>query len=155
MQKRHSERSVKPGIVSEDSNVLQKDDEAALGYSEKKIKTKRCKSKLDFFEHDLSKKPKGSYLVYSTNINVSKKNIFIYLHAVNSSKVVYRLSNKYAASPSVPLEMSIADQSTGKKRKITGQTSEAQYTFREQMGHNDQSDGKRSRIGLSSRYYKR
>ena len=79
----------------------------------------------------------------------------VYLHAVHDSKIVYRLSTKYAAKPSVPLKMIGKYDSSRKKQIIEGETSEAHRTFCKHVGYNDQVDEKRSRIGLSSRYYKR
>ena len=97
------------------------------------------------------KKPKGSYLVYKTNINVGKQRTPVYLHVVWDSKVVYRISTKYASKPSVPLSIVVTEKN--KKKKVTMQASEAHKPFRNQLGHNDKSDGKRTIIGLSSRNY--
>ena len=97
------------------------------------------------------KKPKGSFLVYKTNINVGKRKTPVYLHVVWDSMVVYRISTKYAANPSVQLSIVVTEKN--KKKKVTVQTSEAHKTFRNQLGHNDQSDGKCTIIELSSRQY--
>ena len=79
----------------------------------------------------------------------------IFLHSVNDSKVVHRISSRYAGLPKVLLVATEKDPETGKRRKIEVETSEAHKSFRMDMGHNDQSDGKRSLIGLSSKYFKR
>ena len=66
----------------------------------------------------------------------------------------YRLSTRYAATPSVPLTVTAEVAGSKKKQKLEVQTSAAHKTFRMRMGHNDQSDGKRQAIGLSSSYCK-
>ena len=70
------------------------------------------------------------------------------------SKVVYRISNKYAALPRVQLTFSEKDVATGFKVKKDNFTSPAHFCFRKHMGFNDQSDAKRSVIGLSAMYYR-
>ena len=137
-----------------ESSEDDKDEEQILDYAEQKPKKKGLRTECAFYEQKLMTKPKGSYEVYKTNFSVGEHfNTPVYLHVVWDSKVVYRISTKYAAKPSVPL--SIVVKVKNKKSKVTAQTSEAHKTFRNQLGHNDQSDGKRALIGLSSRYYKR
>ena len=145
----------KEEVKAQEEGNVEEDNTGALGYCEPKKKRITLKTKLDIFEHKLRLKPKGSYLVYKTDIVVSDRSMLVYLHAVHDSKIVYRLSTKYAAKPSVPLKMTVKDRRSRKKQMIEAKTSEAHRTFRKHLGHNDQSDGKRSRIGLSSRYYKR
>ena len=131
---------------------IENSKEQILEYAEKKKKTRGLLTECDFYEHNLMKSPKGSYTVHKTNFNVGEHlNVPVYLHVVWDSKVVYRISTKYAAKPSVPLEMVVKENN--KKQKVIAQTSEAHMTFRTQLGHNDQSDGKRALIGLSSRFY--
>ena len=137
-----------------ESSEDDEDEEQILDYAEQKPKKKGLRTECAFYEQKLMTKPKGSYEVYKTNFSVGEHfNTPVYLHVVQDSKVVYRISTKYAAKPSVPL--SIVVKVKNKKSKVTAQTSEAHKTFRNQLGHNDQSDGKRALIGLSSRYYKR
>ena len=85
---------------------------------------------------------------------MKRSKTIVYLHAVNDSKVVYRISTKHAASPQATLKITVRDKSTGKKERKEVKTSAAHWTFRKKMGFNDQSDAKRSLIGLSGRYYK-
>ena len=75
--------------------------------------------------------------------------VTLYLHAVNDSKPVFRLSTKFAALPSDPMMLT-------NKNKVRSevQTSGAHQSFRKRMGNNDQSDAKRSFLGLSAMYYK-
>ena len=79
----------------------------------------------------------------------------IFLLSVNDSKVVHRISTRCKGLPKALLVATEKDPETGKRRKIEVETSEAHKSFRMDMGHNDQSDGKRSLIGLSSKYFKR
>ena len=137
--------------IEEAKELKDETEKQILGYAEKKPKKRGLHTECDFYEQDLMKKPKGSYLVYKTNINVWKQKTPVYLHVVWDSKVVYRISTKYAAKPSVPLSIVVTEKN--KKNKVTMQTSEAHKTFRKQLGNNDQSDGKRTTIGLSSRKY--
>jgi len=43
---------------------------------------------------------------------------------------------------------------SGRRESVSVSTSMAQKVFRKEMGNNDQSDAKRSLIGLSKMYYK-
>ena len=81
--------------------------------------------------------------------------VTIFLHAVNDSKPVFRISNKYAALPAAKMNITKVNPETGKKISEEISTSPAHKSFRYNMGYNDQSDAKRSYIGLSSKYYKR
>ena len=80
--------------------------------------------------------------------------ITVYLHAVNSSKPVYRVSTKHAALPKVKLEVTDLEPGSGKRVSVSVETSAAHKTFRKKMGFNDQSDAKRAAIGLRAQYYK-
>ena len=116
----------------------------------------RVKSRLKFFEKDLGTKPRGYYRVWSTKLQLFPgRSVVIYLHAVLDSKVVYRMSNLYAALPKVPMELVIPNVETGKKEKVEILTSPAHRCYRKFLGFNDQSDAKRSLIGLSAKFFKR
>ena len=113
------------------------------------------KNMLDIFEHKFKKERKGQYMVWKAALQVAENlKILLFLHYVNDSKVCYRLSTRYAATPSVPLTVTAEVAGSKKKQKLEVQTSAAHKTFRMRMGHNDQSDGKRQAIGLSSSYCK-
>ena len=127
--------------------------EESMGKSERALR--RQKTQLDFFEKSLSLKPKGYYKVWFAELPVLERlKTKIYLHAVVDNKVVYRISTCSAALPSVPMTIVDSDP-TGKKIKKSIMTSEAQRTYRKYLGFNDQSDAKRSFIGLSAQYFKR
>lgn len=51
--------------------------------------------------------------------------ITVYLHAVNSSKPVYRVSTKHAALPKVQLNVTDLDPGIGKRVSVTVATSAA------------------------------
>ena len=53
------------------------------------------------------------------------------------------------------MNFTVQDPTSGKKIKESRETSQAHARFRKSMGYNDQSDAKRTAIGLSRRYYKR
>ena len=132
------------------------DIEAKMEYGVQKKKTRNPKSNLGFFEHELLKHPKGYFQVYQATMDVAGKlKVPLYLHAVRDSKVVYRISSKYAAKPTAELTVTAKDPSTGQREKLQIQSSKAHAVFRKKLGYNDQSDAKRSRLGLSSRYYRR
>ena len=65
------------------------------------------------------------------------------------------MSNLYAALPKVPMELVIPNVETGKKEKVEILTSPAHRCYRKFLGFNDQSDAKRSLIGLSAKFFKR
>ena len=116
-------------------------------------KGKKVHSRLQFFEKKLSKKPKGTYKVWALEYRLlDLLRVTIFLHAVNDSKPVFRISNKYAA---LPADITKVNPETGKKISEEISASPAHKSFRYNMGYNDQSDAKRSYIGLSSKYYKR
>ena len=116
---------------------------------------RRLKTRLKIFEKQLSIKNKGSFDVWKTKFQLLENRcVDIYLHAVNDSKVVYRISNKYAAQPRINLNLKVLDKKSGKKVQSDVETSPAQWVFRKKMGFNDQSDQKRAKIGLSGKYYK-
>jgi len=105
---------------------------------------------LKLFEQQLQKKPRGEYSVWETTFEIARNlKVLLYLHAVNDSKPVFRLSTKFAALPKV--EMVITNK---KKVRKTVSTSGAHKSFRKNMGNNDQSDAKRAMLGLSGMFYK-
>ena len=108
---------------------IEDDHTGALSYCEPKKKRIRPRTKFEIVEHKLKLKPKGSYLVYKSDIVVSNRRMTVYLHAVHDSKIVYRLSTKYAVKPSVPPKMIGKYDSLRKKQIIEGETSEAHHTF--------------------------
>ena len=112
----------------------------------------KSKTRRTFFEKELKLKDKGAYQVWKSEISVLGRKIHIFLHAVNDSKIVYRISTRYGAKPAV--KMVFTNDSSGKKLRDTFQTSGAHKAFRKRMGANDQSDAKRSRIRLSAKYFK-
>ena len=135
-------------------NDSDSDEERAVPL-EKKKKPRGIKNMLDIFEYKFKKERKGHYMVWKTDLQVAENlKILLFLHCVNDSKVCFRLSTRYAATPSVPLSVTAVVPGNKKKQKLEVQTSAAHRTFRMRMGHNDQSDGKRQRIGLSSSYCK-
>ena len=79
----------------------------------------------------------------------------LYLHAINDSKPVYRISTRYAALPLVEMNVTANNEETGKKEKVSILTTGAHRCFRKKIGFNDQSDSKRSRIALSAKHYRR
>ena len=119
-------------------------------------KKKKPKSNLDYFENKFSETQKGSYKVWRTDLPIADhQNFPIYLHAIHDSKIVYRISSKYAALPTVNLRITRKDANSGEKVKVDTPTSPAHHCFRNFMGFNDQSDSKRSRINLSRKYFRR
>ena len=110
---------------------------------------------IKFFEEFLKIEPKGTYRVWESEYDLpTGRKASIYLHAINDAKPVYRISTKHAALPKKSVMMIGTDKKCGKKVKSAVDTSPAHASFRKFMGFNDQSDAKRSFIGLSSRYYK-
>ena len=115
-------------------------------------KRRASRRKIDLFEEEFQKNPKGHYQVWRANLQLTRNfKVILYLHCVNDHKVCYRLSTKHAATPSAELVMT-ARNNNNKKKKIQFKTSSTHSTFRMRMGHNDQSDGKRHQLGLSSSY---
>ena len=101
-------------------------------------------------------KQKGHFKVWKTELQLLRNfSVKVYLHAVHDSKVVYRLTTKYGAVPKVPMNVTKEDLKRKKRAKVSIMTSGAQRCFRKYMGFNDQSDAKRSQIGLSAKYFKR
>ena len=125
------------------------------GYDKpKKKKSKAFESRLQFFENQLKLEEKGGYRVWQTVLSIlGRRKAVIYLHAINDSKPVYRITTRYAALPLVPLIMTAYDQQKEVKVHKEIQTTGAHKCFRENMGFNDQSDAKRSLLKLSSKYY--
>ena len=118
--------------------------------------TARVMTRGKLFDQFMRLERKGFYKVWKTRFNLQiGRNVDMYLHAVNDSKPVYQISTRYAALPKKKLQMITKSQeSSGKKIKKEVPTSPAHVSFRKQMGFNDQSDAKRSFIGLSTKYYK-
>ena len=137
--------------IKEKSSLSEHDQQQ----QEKKLISQK-NTRLQLFEYDLALTKKGSYVVWKTFFKLQAHLVVpIYLHAVNDNKIVYRLSNRYGPLPSVPMSVNHKDPKTNKRAKITIDTSQAHRCYRRGMGFNDQSDGKRSSIGLSAKYYKR
>ena len=119
-------------------------------------KFNKLKTPLQFFQKGLTYTNKGTYKVWGTNINVfSSFTVKLYIHAINDSKPVFRLSNFHAANPASELMITVREKDTGKKVKKEVSTSSAHHVFRKKMGFNDQSDAKRSLLKLSSKHYRR
>ena len=110
-------------------------------------------SNLQFFKLDLVKKSKGYFQVFLAKIRISNNiEIPLYLHVITDSKIVYRISTKYGAKPTGELNFTKKDRTSGKRSKVVVHTSKAHLTYRKKLGYKDQSDAKRSRLGLSLRY---
>ena len=89
-----------------ESSEDDEEEEQILDYAEQKPKKKGLRTECDFYEQKLMTKPKGSYEVYKTNFGFGEHfNTPVYLHVVLDSRVVYRISTKYASKPSVPLSI--------------------------------------------------
>lgn len=130
------------------------EDEKVYGIRKKPRTT--IKSQIDLFQKKLSMNPKGHFRVWKVIVNPTRElTSTLYLHAITDSKVVYRLSNHHAALPKKTMNFTVRDPTSGKKIKESRETSQAHARFRKSMGYNDQSDAKRTTIGLSRRYYKR
>ena len=97
----------------EELDLLTDDEETVIPVDEKKKRPRGLKSKLDIFEHRFKKHPKGHYKVWEAKLEVTKNfKVKMYLHCVNDSKVCYRLSTRYAASPSERLVITTKDPVT-------------------------------------------
>ena len=148
--KEEKERKFDP--LESDSDISDYCEEVAKG---KKKTFRALKSRLDFFEYKLRSKRKGHFLVWKTSVTpVTGFRVNLFLHAVNDSKPVYRISNKYGAKPSVKMNFTVKDDTLQKKVLKEQSTTKAHKMFRFGMGFNDGSDRLRSRIGLSGRYYR-
>ena len=149
-------------LKNEEKKMLENGNDNPLDFAmdtEKKDKTKislrGLKTNINFFEHSFSKSDKGNYKVWSAFVRpLPTVNIPIYLHAVNDSKPVYRITNRHAALPPVKMKMTVLNPTSRKKELVEKETSSAHKCFRYNMGFNDGSDRMRSVIGLSGRYYK-
>ena len=65
---------------------------------------------------------KGSFQVYKTTLIPNRGfRANIYLHAVNDSKVVYRLSNHYAGDVKTSMEFTVVDPTSRRKVKQSNQ----------------------------------
>ena len=149
----------KTDINAADSKPETSDVVGAVGHDDKKVKYKefrRVKTRFQFFEKKLSMEKKGSFKVWRTELSLLENlKVKVYLHAILDSKVVYRVSNRYAGLPLSTMSITDIVPGSRKKEKIEIQTTPAHRCFRMKMGFNDQSDAKRSFIGLSSKFYKR
>ena len=68
----------------------------------------------------------GSFQVWKTKIPLlGRRKACVYLHAINDSKPVYRISTKYAAQPLVPITMTILDNQKNCKVHKEVKTAEA------------------------------
>ena len=106
---------------------------------------------LKLFETQLQKKPRGGYKVWKRTLQIAGSlKVQLFLHAVNDSKPVFRISSKFLASPKV--QMIITNK---EKKRRTVATSGLIDLSEKKMGNNDQSDAKRATLGLSGMYYKR
>ena len=69
-------------------------------------KRRASRRKIDLFEEEFQKNPKGHYQVWRANLQLTRNfKVILYLHCVNDHKVCYRLSTKLAATPSAKLVM--------------------------------------------------
>ena len=139
--------------ILEDSKSEKEDSDSEE--KERNRKLRRQKSRINFFEKELSLHKKGHFKVWEAELQLLNKRSKIYLHAVNDSKVVYRMTNRYGALPTINMDITGVDLKTGRKAKQSVQTSVAHHRYRNNMGYNDQSDAKRMRIGLSAKIFRR
>ena len=145
-----SQRRVSRSVLDDDSS----DSLGGNSNRDQRRQRKVMKTNLALFEKHLSKEKKGSFRVWKTTLPLmAGKKVNLFLHAVHDSKVVFRVSTKYGALPLVTMSMTELNDSTRKKELVSVSTSGAHKSFRMKMGFNDQSDAKRSTIGLSSKYY--
>ena len=89
-------------------DALDSSDDGVEDYYIKKPKEtfRALKTRLHFFEKKLSIRDKGNYEIWRADISpLPNYKISIFLHAVNDSKPVYRISNKYAVLPRVEMNM--------------------------------------------------
>ena len=135
---RSIEEDEKEDKVDEDDSETESDD-SAVGESEQKQKVvkllSRAKTNMDFFEKQISLKPKGSYKVWKTTFQIiPNRSVSLYLHAINDSKPVYRISTRYAALPLVEMNVTANNDETGRKEKVSILTTEAHRCFRKKNG---------------------
>ena len=90
------------------------EDDSARIYGEakkKKIKKSKVKTRLDYFRNKLVQQSKGTFHVQMTSVQLTEAcSTNLYLHAVNDSKVVFRLSNYYAAKPKVRMNFTLQEE---------------------------------------------
>ena len=73
------------------------------------------KGRIHFFEQRITNKETGTYSVWKTEATpTTTVRIPLYLHAVNDSKPVYRISTMYAAKHAVKMTITELDPSTGR-----------------------------------------
>ena len=96
-----------------------------------------------FLKKYLSKKPKRTYKVWASEYRLlDLLRVKIFLYAVNDSKPVFRISNKYAALPAAKMNITKVNPETGNKISEEISTSSAHKSFRYNMGYHDHSDAK-------------
>ena len=145
----------KSGENDSDHDTSATDESQYCEKTSPKRSFRALKNRLHFFEKRLSIKEKGSYVVWKTEVRpLLHIRVPIFLHAVNDSKPVYRISNKHAALPRVKMNMTELDSEVGKKVSVEKETSSAHKTFRLNMGFNDGCDRMRKVIGFSGKYYR-
>ena len=157
-EKKRKNLMIRSADIYSDSDSLSEYAQNDKREKQKKIRKmfNRAKSELQLFEKEMIQKPKGHFKVWKTELQLlSNFGVKVYIHAVHDSKVVYRLTTKYGAVPKVPMNVTKEDLKRKKRAKVSIMTSGAQRCFRKYMGFNDQSDAKRSQIGLSAKYFKR
>ena len=149
-EKKELEQRVKPPGPFDP--LASSEDELNNSVDVKKLRS--VKTPYDYFTKSMSMQPKGSYKVWQTVFDLGVAKVPIYLHAINDSKPVFRITNRYADRPAAEMTFSTKNDITGRKEDVSVATSMAHKVFRKEMGNNDQSDAKRSMIGLSAMYYK-
>ena len=155
-EKTEQKRNYKIEDLLETTSEEEVEKSKAKPFTQRKHLTRGLNSRLKIFERYLSRQPKGTFKVWSAGIKLGGNfNVKLFVHAVADSKVCYRLTTKHASKPLVPMQITDSDANGRKKRKFGIRTSSAHKVFRQEMGHNDQSDARRQRLGLSSRYYRR
>ena len=80
---------------------------------------------------------KGHFKVWVAELQLLNRMSKIYLHAVNDSKVVYRMTNRYGALPTIKMDITGVDLKTGRKLKESVQTSVAHHRYPNNIGYND------------------
>ena len=88
-------------------------------YKKPKKTYRALKARLHFFAKKLSIRDKGNYTDWRADISpLPNFKIPIFLHAVNDSKPVYRISNKYAVLPRVEMNMTEFDSMLERKFQL-------------------------------------
>ena len=101
-----------------DEEKEEEDDATGIYGVKRKVKKKKVKTRLEHFSKKLVQQPKGSFHVQKTSVPLTEtSSCNLYLHAVNDSKVVFRLSNYYAAQPKVRMNFTLQESNSSKKVK--------------------------------------